>query len=46
VSGNIANYSQNKKNCMIIYGNSNARGSKMRAKDILRTFGEEINNNG
>jgi hypothetical protein len=31
---------------MIIYGNSNAMDSKMRAKDVLRTWGEEINNNG
>jgi hypothetical protein len=31
---------------MIIYRNSNARDSKTRVKDILRTFGEEINNNG
>jgi len=31
---------------MIIYRNSNARDSKTPVKDILRTFGEEINNNG
>jgi hypothetical protein len=34
-----------KKNYMIIDGHSNARDSKTRVKDILRIFGEEINNN-
>jgi hypothetical protein len=37
--------SKYKENYTIIYGNSNAKDSKMRAQDILRTFGKEINNN-
>ena len=31
---------------MIIYRNSNVVDSKTRVQDILRTFGEETNNNG